>query len=66
MSQPHNTESRDHPADPREIAKWTRVYGQNRSLPLVVFLAFFLLLAQVPQPWKNIILFGMADVAEHA
>ncbi len=23
-------------------------------------------LTQVPQPWKNIILFGMADVAEHA
>ena len=23
-------------------------------------------LTQVPQPWKNIILFGMAEVAEHA
>ena len=32
------------PADPREVSKWARAYGQNRSLPLVIYCTFFVLL----------------------
>jgi len=31
--------------DPREIAKWTRVYAQNRTLGVAVFLLIFLVLS---------------------
>ena len=31
--------------DPRQIAKWTRIYAQNRSLGIVVFMVFFLALS---------------------
>jgi len=32
------------PQDPAQISKWARVYGQNRSLGVVVFMIIFLLL----------------------
>lgn len=31
--------------DPRQIAKWTRVYAQNRSLPFIVSMLLFLVLS---------------------
>ena len=45
MSKPHDTESQNHPGDPRDISIWARTYGQNRSLPLVIYCVFFLLLS---------------------
>jgi hypothetical protein len=45
MNQPFDTPDREPLDDPRELSKWTRIYAQNRSLPLVVFLGVYLLLS---------------------
>ncbi len=45
MSQPPNTENQDRRSDRQDIPKWARIYGQNRSLPLVIYSVFFLLLS---------------------
>lgn len=39
-----DTHDRNQTGDPREISKWTRVYAQNRSLPVVVFMLIYVLL----------------------
>ncbi len=47
MSAPNETHTnRDSEVcnDPRELGKWTRVYAQNRTVPLMVFMVVFLLL----------------------
>jgi hypothetical protein len=44
MSRPANLQSAETSNESREIGKWTRVYAQNRSLGVVVFLVLYLLL----------------------
>lgn len=45
MSESREPQNPSPPDDPRQIPKWTRIYAQNRSLPVVVSLLIFLILA---------------------
>ena len=45
MNQPHDTERPTPHGDPRDIAKWTRIYAQNRILPVAVNMSVFVLLS---------------------
>lgn len=44
MNKQDDTENQNQPNDLRDISKWTRIYAQNRSLPVVVNLGLFVLL----------------------